>query len=76
MLAGVCHIRGEVLADDAVPVGRVLLVEEGLDELGNFLLGLLLIDGSVDLLLNIVLHVLVHLADYPGNVTLSHFLLS
>jgi hypothetical protein len=62
-----------VLADDAVPVGRVLLVEEGLDELGNFLLGLLLIDGSVDLLLNIVLHVLVHLADYPGNVTLCHF---
>ena len=46
-----------------------------LDELRNFLLGLLLIDGAVDLLLHIVLHVLVHLADHPGNVTLCHLLL-
>ena len=32
MLARVRYVAGEVLAHDAVPVGRVLLVEELLDE--------------------------------------------
>lgn len=31
VLAGIGNVRGEVLANDAVPVGRVLLVKEALD---------------------------------------------
>ena len=61
-----------MLADDAVPVRGVFLVEEGLDVLGYFLFGLLLIDGTVNLLLHIMLHVLLHLADDPGHITLCH----
>ena len=64
-----------MLAYHAVPVGRVLLVEEVLNELGDLLLGLFLIDGAVDLLLHIVLHVLVHLAHNPSDVTLCHSIL-
>ena len=63
-----------MLADHTVPVGGVFLVKEILDELRDLLLSLFLIDGTVDLLFNIILHVLVHLADDPSNVTLCHFL--
>ena len=73
MLAGVSHERSEVLADDAVPVGRVLLVEERFEVLRDFLLGLFLIDGAVHLLLHVVLHVLVHLAHDPSHAALRHF---
>ena len=63
-----------MLADHTVPVGGVFLVKEILDELRDLLLSLFLIDGTVDLLFNIILHVLVHLADDPSNATLCHFL--
>ena len=64
-----------MLANDAMPVRRVLLIEEGLQVFGYLFLGLFLVDCAVDLLLNVVLHVLVHLADHPGNITLCHICL-
>ncbi|TNV76624.1 hypothetical protein FGO68_gene4135 [Halteria grandinella] len=73
VLARVGYERGEVLSDDTVPVGRVLFVEEGLEIFGDFLLSLFLIDSAVNLLLDVVFHVLVHLADHPCHIALCHF---
>ena len=57
---------GEVLADNAVPVGRVLGVKECLHVLGDILLGLLggVVHDQVDLLLEVLFHVLGHFADH------------
>ena len=73
MLALISYETCEMLANAAVPVGSVGLVEEFLNKFTDVLFGLVLIDGLVDLLLNIVLHFLVHFADNPLNITLGHF---
>ena len=60
MLAGVRYKRREVLAHDAVPVWRVLAVEKVFDVLANVLLLdiIFAVQDGVDLLLDIILHVL------------------
>ena len=72
MLGLVRDIASEMLADAAVPVGAVLGVEELLDELGDTLLVRELIEGLVDLVLDLGLHFVVHLADDPLHITFSH----
>ena len=52
-----------MLADDAVPVGGVLGVKDGFDVLGNILFCIFPIHDKVDLLLELALHLFVHLAD-------------
>ncbi len=72
VLARIGNERSEMLSDYAVPVGRVLLVEEALEILRNLFLCLLAVNSSVNLLLNIVFHVLVHLTDDPCHASLRH----
>ena len=76
MLARVSYIAGEVLAYDAVPVGRVLAVEELLDALADLLFraAVVFINRQVHLLLDVLLHLHCHLADYPLHVTFRHYL--
>ena len=70
VLARVSYIAREVLAHDAVPVGRVLLVEVLLDELGDLLLvAVVLVYGHVHLFLDVRLHVRGHLANDPVDVS-------
>ena len=73
MLALISYETCKMLTHTAVPVGTVGLVEEFLNKFTDVLFGLVLIDGLVDLLLNIVFHFLVHFADNPFNITLGHF---
>lgn len=56
MLAGVRYIGGKMFSNDTMPVGGVLLVKEALDVLSNLLLSLFLVDGPIDLLLDVLLH--------------------
>ena len=75
MLRGVSYIARKMLSNDAVPVGRILFVKEFLDALGNeLLITVKLINGQVDLLLHVLLHVVGHLANDPCYITLRHFL--
>ena len=64
-----------MLTDAAVPVWSVLLVEELLDIFRDLFLSFFGVDGFVYLLLDVVLHILVHLADYPLHITLGHLYL-
>ena len=73
MLTLVGYIARKVFSDAAMPVGTVGLIKELLDELTDLPLGFFLIDGFIDLLLDLVFHVLVHFADNPVNVSLCHF---
>ena len=74
MLALISYITGKVLAYAAVPVWSVVLIEECLDVFTYILFTLLsLINGLVNLLFDICLHVGVHFADNPGDVSFSHF---
>ena len=43
VFALVSYVAGKVFADDAVPVGRILLVKEAFDIFGNVLLGVLFV---------------------------------
>ena len=60
MLRLVSHVRTEVTADDAVPRRVVLLVELLLDEGGNVLLDVELLEGLSGDLDGVSLHVLSH----------------
>ena len=72
--ARVRYVGRKVLPYYAVPVGRVLLVEEAFDELGDLLLGILVVHDVVDLLLEVGLHLFAHLADDPLHSSFcSHF---
>ncbi len=64
-----------MLAHDTVPVWRVFVVKESFDVLRDFLFSLLLVNGPIDLLLHVVLHLGFHLADDPSYIALSHFLI-
>ena len=75
MLRGVSYIARKMFSNHAVPVGRILFVKEFLDALGNeLLITVKLINGQVDLLLHVLLHVVGHLANDPCYITLRHFL--
>ena len=65
MLARKRYIAGEVLSNYTVPVGRVFLVEEAFEVLGNLLLGFLAVNGFVDLRLDVFLHFGRHFANRP-----------
>lgn len=52
-----------MLANNTVPIGRILRVKDGLDMLCNVLLRVFLIHDEVNLLLELGFHLLVHLAD-------------
>lgn len=73
MLALISYETCEMLTHATVPVGAVGLIKEFLNKLADVFLGLVLIDGFVDLLLHIVFHFLVHFADDPLHITLGHF---
>ena len=65
-----------MLADDAMPVGRIFTVKEVFDMLADFLLGnfvLLRVKHSVDLFLNIFTHLIAEFGNLPGKRTFSHF---
>ena len=63
--ARVRYVRREVLTNHTVPVWRVLLVEETLNVLCDLLLSVLLVHDLVNLLLEVALHFLTHLAHHP-----------
>ena len=63
--ARVRYVRREVLAHHAVPVGRIFFVKETLNVLGDLLLSVLLVHDLVNLLLEVALHFLTHLAHHP-----------
>ena len=68
------YVGGEVLAHDAVPVRRILLVKHCLHVLGDVLLCVFLVHDQVHLLLELLLHLVVHLADDVVNDSFSaHF---
>ena len=73
-LARIRYVGRKVLSHNAVPIGRVLLVEESLDEFCNIFFCVLLVHDVVDLLLEVSLHFFVHLADDPRDSSLcSHY---
>ena len=72
MLTLVGYIACKMFSDTAMPVGTIRLIKELLNELTDLPLGFFLIDGFINLLLDIIFHVLVHLADNPGNVSFGH----
>ena len=74
VLACISNVWCKMLAYYTMPVWWILLIKETLNVFRNFLLSFFIIDSTIDLLLYIVFHVLVHLADHPGNIALSHLL--
>ena len=72
MLGLVGHVGTEVAAHDAVPSGVVLLVELLLDEGGDILLDVELLEslrGDVD---GVLLHVLGHISVLDNSLAISH----
>ena len=73
MLGLVRHIRAEVTADDAMPGGVVLLVEFFLDESGDILLNVELLEclsGDVD---SVLLHIFGHVSVFHNGFAVCHF---
>ena len=73
MLARVGHVRGEVLAHYTVPVRRVLHVKELLNRFCDLFFCVGFVNSGVNLLLDVLLHVGRHFADYPLDVSFCHF---
>ena len=65
MLTLIGHIARKMFSDAAMPVGTVGHIKELFDEQTDLHLSFFLINSLVNLLLDIVFHVLVHLADDP-----------
>lgn len=76
MLASVGNVAGKVLSDNAVPVWRVLAVEEFFNALADLLFraAVIFINCQVHLLFHVLLHFRSHFADYPLYVTFCHYL--
>lgn len=72
MFGLVGHVGGKMLANHAVPVRRILFIEEILDVFRNSLLSFVGIDGSVYLLFDILEHLVVHLCDDLLQVSFRH----
>ena len=72
VLARVGNIACEMFANNTVPVRRIFAIEVLLYEFRDLLLSVRLIKGQVNLLLNVLLHVLCHLTDNPLNISFCH----
>ena len=73
VLGLVGHIGAEVTADDAMPGGVVLLVEFFLDESGDILLNVELLEclsGDVD---SVLLHIFGHVSVFHNGFAVCHF---
>ena len=73
VLGLVGHIRAEVTADNAMPGGVVLLVEFFLDESGDILLNVELLEclsGDVD---SVLLHIFGHVSVFHNGFAVCHF---
>jgi len=66
------HVRAEVAADNAVPGGVVLLVELLLDEGGNVLLDVVLLQGLRGAVDGVLLHVLGHVRVLNHGLAIRH----
>lgn len=71
MLGLVGDIAAEVPSDDAVPGWVVLLVELFLDESGDVLLDVELLEGLVSAVNSILLHLLVHISMLDHSLSVS-----
>ena len=72
VLGLVGHIGAEVAAHNAVPGGVVLLVELLLDEGGDVLLDVVLLEGLGGHVDSVLLHVLGHISVLDDSLAFSH----
>ena len=73
MLGLVGHIGAEVTAHNAVPCGVVLLVELLLDECGDVLLNVELLEGLGRDVDSVLLHVFGHISVLHNGFAVCHF---
>jgi len=73
VLGLVCDVAAEVTADDAMPGGVVLLVELLLDEGGDVLLDVELLESLGGALDGVRLHVFRHVGVLDHGLAVSHF---
>ena len=73
MLGFVGHIGAEVTADDAMPCRVVLLVELLLDESGDILLNVELLEGLSGDIDSVLLHIFGHVGVLHNGFAVCHF---